>query len=484
MQKKFLTNLILLLSLNLLIKPFYIFGIDRTVQNVVGSDYGIYFVVFNFSFLFNILLDFGITNFNNRNIAQNSQLLNKHFSRILVIKLLLAVTYFTFTFIVALIIGYTGVKLHFLLFLGINQVLISLILYLRSNISGLLMFRTDSFLSVLDRILLIVICGALLWGGLTHQSFRIEWFIYSQTASYGFTAMVALWIVIRKAAFRKLSWNWPFFVMIFRKSFPFALLVLLMTFYNRIDSVLIERLLPDQTGKVQATIYASAFRILDATNMIAYLFAVLLLPIFSRMLKTREFVGDILKLSSSLLITLAFIISIGCYFFSDQLMELFYVAHVEESSAVFQIMMFGFIAISASYLFGTLLTANGNLMQLNLIAASSMVLSIVLNTILIPRFMAVGSAYASVITQFASALAQMILALVIFRFRILYGFITRLVLFLAGVILFNWISLQMPVRWEYSFLLMVACSTGLAFLLGLIRLSTMVKILTGKPAPN
>ncbi|MCK4288280.1 MAG: hypothetical protein KAW86_03670, partial [Bacteroidales bacterium] len=80
MQRKFLTNLALLLFLNFLIKPFWILGIDRTVQNVVGlEDYGFYFVVFNFSLIFNILLDFGITNFNNRNIAQHNFLLNKYF---------------------------------------------------------------------------------------------------------------------------------------------------------------------------------------------------------------------------------------------------------------------------------------------------------------------------------------------------------------------------------------------------------------------
>ena len=90
MQKKFLKNLGLLLFLNLLIKPFWVLGIDRSVQNAVGSeDFGFYFSILNFSFLFIILLDFGITNFNNRNIAQNNQLLNKHFSGILILKFLL-----------------------------------------------------------------------------------------------------------------------------------------------------------------------------------------------------------------------------------------------------------------------------------------------------------------------------------------------------------------------------------------------------------
>ena len=70
MQKKFITNLLILLCLNLLIKPFWILVIEPHVQNSVGNgSYGEYFAIANFSFLLNILLDFGITNFNNKNIA-------------------------------------------------------------------------------------------------------------------------------------------------------------------------------------------------------------------------------------------------------------------------------------------------------------------------------------------------------------------------------------------------------------------------------
>jgi len=49
----------------------------------------LYFTIFNFSFLFFIFLDLGITNFNNRNIAQNNQLLNKHLAGIGTMKMML-----------------------------------------------------------------------------------------------------------------------------------------------------------------------------------------------------------------------------------------------------------------------------------------------------------------------------------------------------------------------------------------------------------
>jgi O-antigen/teichoic acid export membrane protein len=478
MQKKFLTNLLLLLLLNLLIKPFWMFGIDRTVQNLVGAEsYGFYFAIFNFSFLFNIFLDFGITKFNNKNIAQHNHLLNKHFSGLVGLKMLLAITYGIVTFAVGLIIGYNAEQLYLLGFLAFNQFLISFILYLRSNISGLLMFKTESLLSVLDRVLMIIICGVLLWGGITNTTFKIEWFVYCQTLAYILTACVALLIVIKKASFKRLSWNPAFFILIIKQSFPFAVLVLLMTFYNRIDSVMIERLLPGEEGDKQAGIYALAFRLLDSTNMIAFLFSVLLFPLFAKMLKQKESIVEIVKLSFSLLIILSVVVAIGCHFYSYEIMDLLYHENISESAKILKWLMGGYIAISTTYIFGTLLTANGNLKELNIVAASGMVLNIALNLYFIPRLEALGAAYVSVVTQFATAITQVILVQYFFKFKINVKYLLSIIVFAVGVIIFNILSKQLNLIWYYNFGIMISASVLLAILLRLLNIRLIYVII-------
>jgi len=485
MKKKFLSNLFLLLLLNLLIKPFWILGIDRTVQNVVGAqDYGFYFVIFNFSFLFNILLDFGITNFNNRNIAQNHHLLNKYFSGIVVIKFLLAVFYTAVTFTFALLIGFNAAQMNLLGFMCLNQFLLSFILYLRSNISGLLLFRTESFLSVFDRILMIIICSVLLWGHVTTEHFRIEWFVYAQSAAYFLTAITALIIVIRKASFRKLSWNFPFFIIIMKQSFPFAILVMLMAFYNRIDPVMINRLLPGQLGESEAGIYASAYRLLDAGNMIAYLFAVLLLPLFSNMIKKNEPIVHLAKLSFTLLIIVSVVVASGSFFYSYELMDLLYTDHVPESAEVFRILMLGFVAISTTYVFGTLLTANGNLKALNMIAGGGMLLNLSINFLLVPRMMAVGSAYASVVTQFSTALVQVWFATRVFKFETDFKYLLRLGLFVVGTLLINLLSKYIFVNWIFNFISMIFFTGILALALRLIKTGSVLSFLKTKERTN
>lgn len=476
MRRKFITNLALLIFLNLLVKPFWIFGIDRTVQNVVGAEqYGFYFALFNFSLILNILLDFGITNFNNRNISQNTSLLNKHFSNIIVLRLMLGVLYFIVSVLAAALSGYTWEETKLLFLLVFNQFLISFVLYLRSNLAGLHLFKTDSFISVLDRLLMIIICGILLWGNVTDKPFEIKWFVFAQTAAYGFTAVVAFAFVLARSGRIKLNYDRKFIIAIFKKSYPFAILTLLMAFYNRIDSIMLERILPD--GSLQAGIYAQGFRILDAASMFALLFASLLLPLFSKMIKQKEPIGQLTQLSFILLVVPATILVGGCVFFRNEIMELLYHEHAIESASIFATLMIGFIAISTTYIFGTLLTANGSLKQLNYMAFGGMVLNIVLNLILIPKFKAQGAAATSLITQSMTAFAQLILAFYIFKLRINFKLLLLLLIFAAGVIAFGLFAQGLPYNWIINLSIMVILSAILAFGIGIIKIKGIVQII-------
>ena len=478
MKRKFITNLLLLLFLNVLIKPFWIFGIDLTVQNLVGDEsYGLYFSLLNFSMILNILLDLGITNYNNKNIAQNRQLLRKHISNIVGLKFLLAGVYAIVAIVVALIIGYRNIQLHLLFFLILNQFLISFTLYLRSNISGLHLFRTDSLLSVLDRTLMIIICSVLLFTNIAGQVFKIEWFVYAQTAAYLLTSLITFGVVLARTGKLRFYFNRRFFLVFLKKSYPYALLILLMSFYNRIDSVMLERLLPD--GKEQAGIYAHAFRLLDAFSMFGVLFAGLLLPIFARMIKQKEEIGSMVQFSFMLLFVPALVISLSSGFYDLQIMKLLKYSHPELSASIFRLLMVSFLGIATTYIFGTLLTANGSIRHLNYMALVGMGVNIGINLLLIPQIQALGSAWASLATQIFTALAQTILAVKFMKLTINYRAIGKLVLFLAFVFLAGMVSKQVN-NWYIGYFAMITGSMLFAFLIRLINLKALSEIIQNK----
>jgi O-antigen/teichoic acid export membrane protein len=410
-QKDFLFNLFILLFLNLLIKPFYVFGIDLEVQKAVGTEtFGFYAAVFSFTLIFNMLLDLGLTNFNNRNIAQNTQLLSKHISGILTLKFLLAIFYLVIVFIVGMIIGYDSFQLKLLAWIALNQFLNALILYLRSNVAALLMFKTDSILSVLDRLLMIIICSMLLWGNITDKPFDIMWFIYAQTASYLIAVAVAFTIVLLKAKITRLTWNFTFYRAILKKSFPFALLTMLMAIYGCIDSVLIERILPKDIAAYQTGIFAYPFRFLNALVMIAFLFATILLPLFSKMLKAKEDLVPIIKSAFTVLFFFSVTSTVLLIAYRMPVLHWLYSGIAEESVSVFLFLIPCIIPLSVTYIFGTLLTANGNLRVLNITSGIAIAVNIAINFTLIPILQARGAAIACLSTQTAVALMQFILA--------------------------------------------------------------------------
>lgn len=479
MKRTFVTNLILLLFLNFLVKTFWMFGIDRSVQNLTGAEeYGLYFSLLSLSILLNILLDAGINNFNNRSIAQNPEELKSQVEKIIPLKLSLAFIYGIVVLLSGWILGYSARQFSVLWVLIINQFLLSLVLYLRTNISGLHLFRTDSFLSVLDRFVVILICGYLLWIRSSGESFRIEWLVYSQTAGYLFSAFVVFLILLRKTGKLKLNFSFKSYGQILRKSYPFAILILLMSFFNRFDSVLLERMLPD--GKTQAGIYAQSFRILDAVNMFAVLFAGMLLPIFSRMLKNGENVGEMVKLSFSLIILPGLTLGILSWFYNREIIAMLYVEHIEFSARVYQILILGFIFISTSYIYGTLLTANGSLRHLNLLALVTVLLNLGLNLILIPRFKALGSAWASLISQSFFALAQAGLSMKILKLKLNLPILLRLIGFVVLLTTAGWQVSKSVDAWLTGFALLCLLAVVLIGVLKIITPSEIRKIIQNK----
>jgi hypothetical protein len=328
MNRELSINIFFLVIVNVLIKPFFIFGIDRQVQNLVpATDYGKYTTLLSLTLVFMIVNDLGIQNYNTRKIAGQPNLLQKYFPYLLSLKLALALVYVLVLGIAALLLGYEHSYFQLLAMLALNQVLISFILFFRANIASLHLYRTDSILSVLDRLLMIGICLPLL----ALHIMTIHLFIIAQTLAYLITLLAALTILWKQGAPLQFRWKNHLALAIFKKSLPFALSIFLMFVYARLDTILLERLLPD--GTQQVAIYAAAFRLLDAANMIGVLFTGILLPMFSKMLYQQQDTQPTLQYSYKLLLTGTLIVAIGVSFFSTPIMHLLY-THTQPHSGL------------------------------------------------------------------------------------------------------------------------------------------------------
>jgi len=461
----------LMILLNLLIKPIALFGIDATVQNRVGPEnYGLYFSLLNLSVLFNILLDFGINNYTTKHLAQDPEEIKKYFAKVFTFRVVLFSLYSVFTFSLAYFLGYSGRPLYLLGFLIVNQFLMLTIAYFRSHFAGFHFFKTDAFISVLDKALLILVGGILLFSPIAPNYFKIEWFIWIQTFCYATTLIIGFSILIRHLSRPYFVWDPSFSINLIKKSWPYALLIVLMLLYTRLDGVMIERI--HKNGAYESGIYAQGFRLLDALYMFGMIFAGLLFPLFSKQLKqSLSMVLELVKTSANLLLSgVIIIIFITCYN-SAYLLGLIY-DHYLEAIAPFQFLMLGFFPICMNFIFGTLLTANGDLKILNIISVGGIIANVILNLILIPEFGALGAAKATFFTQLLTALLQFLYCVNKFNIPVKISgalkFLALILCLLACSHYFKNHSLLIPMQ--------LFLGLALTFSLSLIDLKSMKKL--------
>ena len=481
MQKKFILNLLFVLLLNIIVKPFYILGIDAEILRRTGEDYGMYFSLLGLTYIFNIFLDFGIVNYNTRNIAQHRFLLQKYFSSILTIRIVLSILYFLLVFISAIILEYPPSYFNLLGVLAFNQVLVGFILYMRSNIAGLLLFRYDSIISVLDRFILIAILSFLLWGR-NQTEFHIMWFAYAQTFAYALTLLFAVGVLYKRIGVFRIRLNKVFSIALLKQSSPYAILIFLMMIYYRSDAVMLERM----SGKEETAIYAQGYRFFEAFNMIGYLFAGLLLPLFSKMLKQKQKVEGLVLTSFRLIFAASFTIAIATYVFRREIIEWRYgevsQTILERSSESFGMLMLSFVAISSTYIFGTLLTANGNLKKLNRLALLGVILNFVLNYYWIPQAGAYGASLASLVTQVVTVLGQIYLSYRVLQLKISLRDWIPLFLYtsIVGLVLFVYNQFSPDVDWKIGFLIIGIFGAFAAFATKMIDIKKGLKLISLK----
>lgn len=450
--------------INLLIKPFYVFVIEVAVQNEVGHDqYGIFFSLFNFCYLFQIFADFGLSNFNNTQVARDSSNASTNVPKILGLKLLLSLIFLLIILVVSFGLNYPKEYYPILWVIAGNQILVSFIIFLRTNISGLGHYRLDSFLSVLDKLILIFLLTYLLYFYQAKDfEFTIQWFVYAQMASLIATLVASIVFLISKTKAALLLPSFDFSLI--KQSLPFAFIILTMSAYSRIDGVMLERLLDDNGH--EAGIYAASYRILDALNIIGFLFAGLLLPMFSRLIGSKQDVAPILKLSLQLLMAIAIGVALYFSFFGNGFLDSLYPSYADAYYAdILNILAWGFLGIAGTHILGTLLTAKHSLKNMNLVFILGFIINVLLNWIYIPAHGGIAAAWSTLVTEVFVALG---LLLLVFReFRIPWDIAPLIRLISFGLIVaagFYLLSSGFDLSWDIALL----CSMILCFMVSLL----------------
>lgn len=399
----FFKSLGYLLFLNLLIKPVWIFGIDRQVQNVVGHEtYGAYFALLSLTLVLSFFADAGLTQMVNRQVAAGD-----HFdaAQLLRIKFFLLAGYIL---LVALLAYATGINNWMLLWPVIFiQALTSFYVFLRHLVTAHQLFAADALLSVIDKLLMVIILLPLLYTSIADVQLSIHNFLYIQLACTATAIIVALLFIYNKGLLRKKE-STATLPIAFAGVLPFALIILLMSAHNRLDAFLLERLRTD--GAYQAGLYAAAYRLLDAGNMVGYLTASFLVPFIAKHINNKQLVEGTVLSARLVLLLAGGIAAAFTVVYANEVQLLLYPLLPMQAAPVLQACMAVLPAYLLLHVYGSVLTAAAQLKSFIFLLAIAFGINVLLNLWLIPLYGAWGCCVAALVSQYTAALACYIVA--------------------------------------------------------------------------
>ncbi len=481
MRKEFVLNIVFLALANILIKPIYLLWVEVKVNNIVGpSVYGVFASLFSICYIFQLIADPGLLNYNTTYISANRDKIQQRFPYILGLKLSLALLYVGVMFIIVWFSNYGSIAWQIFPWVIANLLFMSLNVFLRSNLSGLGKYRWDSFFSILDKSLMIIILCSMIYGSVLGRQIEIVDFVKGQFLALFLTSITILIVLGKFKIGLKPKIKGKEFRDILKESLPYAWLVFFMTIYTRIDTYMLDVLIKDDS--YSAGVYAAGFRLFDAINSFSYLFAVLLLPMFSYMLSQKQEITKLFNSSFRLLFLGIVIVAIFFGFYAPEIMEYFYPDDYNISySHVFLFLMGAVVPMSLAYISGSLMTADGRLKILNKIAIAGVFLNIILNLVLILKIGVKGAAIATMITQSIMTLIQYYFVRKIFNVKIPWRAVFNFTLFIISVIIITILSKEYsPLPFYLNIGIGILISLGLAFSIQLIELKNFTSLIRMK----
>lgn len=367
-------------------------------DNIGHEEYGIFAALYALGYLFIALSDLGVNMYTTKHLAGEPDNMNKLFGSILPFKILLSVVYPLFMVGVGAILGYRDIELYFLAILSFTQAVLQLLLFFRSNFQASQFFRLDSFVSVSDKIILMVIVVIMIF-----NRFTLENYIYARLISAVITVLISYLVLIKLYGWIRPIVHLGNVKEILVLSLPFAVMTILYSFNEKIDQVMLERIGGEVESRLRSSLYAGSYRWLEAFQM--YLWTVLpfFFAKFAFYQKQPQKLQRVFEMGQVIAALPMIFVSVFVFFYSDRLFWLF--DHSTSGEIVImsnttKILFLTALSNGFFAVYGSLLTCLGLENKLSKYIIYSIVLNIILNFAFIPSY----GTYAAAWSTFVSAL--------------------------------------------------------------------------------
>lgn len=369
------------------------------------TGFGEYTTVLTFLTFFAVIADFGLTLVTVQMIslrgADENKILNNIFGlrlvSIIAVLLLAPLTVSFFPYSAAVKTGIL-IALASFIFPALNQVLIGLF-------QKRLSMSRDAIAEVLSRIALII--GIVLSKKLGYGLNGILWATVASAA----VSFIGHYLLAVKFAFIRPEFDRAVWKLIFSKSWPFAITIVLNLLYLRADTLFLSLFRSvDEVG-----LYGATYKIIDVLTTIPFMFAGLVLPILTVawLDNGHDYFKRVLQKSFDLMALIAIPLIIGAQFLGRPIMTAVAGQEFAASGLILQILIFAVAAIFLGTMFSHAVIALDKQKKMIGYYIFTSVTALIGYIILIPRYSYFGAA---AVTIYSETLIAIFAAICVFKY--------------------------------------------------------------------
>jgi len=379
-------------TLALILQKVISFTYFTLIARALGpEDLGKYYFAISFAAIFSILTDLGQTNLLTREIAKAKREANNLFGAVLGVKLPLAAATALIIIALANFLGYSELTRALIYFSTICIVLDSFTATFFSVSRGFHNLKYESLAAVVFQ--LIVLSFGL---SVIKLNLGLVWLIGSLVLasifnfSYSLTIVAKTWKLSLKPIF-----DWRLVKLVLRLSLPFGIYAIFQKVYSYFDTVLLATL----AGDYYVGIYQISFKIINAIQFLPLAFVASLYPAMSAYwLDNRQQLAITFERAMNYLIIISLPISGGVIMLADKIILIFKSGY-GEAILPLQLSIAALLFMFTAYPVGSLLNACDKQKLNTVIMGLTVLASVILNLILIPKFQAVGASLAVLLSS-------------------------------------------------------------------------------------
>lgn len=367
------------------ILSFFYFVLVARALGVEGL--GKYTFAMSFTALFAVLIDCGLNSALIRETAKFPEKAKQYLSSILSTKIFFSFFAYGLVVLIVNLLGYPAVTKQLVYLSGIPMIFDQLTNTFWAIFRGRQNLRQESINIVYNQLVVFAVGIAVIVCRLPLIYFILP-FILASLFSFFYSAL-SVWHKCK--IHYSLRFEWPALKFIFKIAIPFALIAIFSRVYSNLDAVLISKLAGDKA----LGWYGVAMKVPFALQFIPAALSAAVFPAFSRhFLYNKEQLRLTFERVMKLLLLIVAPISAGIAILAQPIVLFFYGSEYAASASPLQIMMAGLVFVFLNYALGALLNACNYQITNTVLAGITMILNVVLNVLLIPRFGFVGASWA------------------------------------------------------------------------------------------